>query len=328
MKYKNRFLISLIFIIISVVLTFFAINDGKKINKSYLQLSSDNSNLKEKLDDSQKTQKSLDEEINSKKSKIEGIDNESNKFGVMSAKKDEIMRMKEELLNTHMAFQNNNFDFYYSHNNSNNALTPLNGIFFDEALKNEDRIDNLIVLPIIINSYTNEYLNYEISRNNFKVIENLGILDYVENGDNYLVKSILLNDSSNSDILKKRNSYLILLNSRYLNAYRNIYEEVTSSQIFINNSKDYLNHNLKDSTIPIEEKDKKKIDVLNAFCIDLLNSSSNQLNDFSITESNGFKQFKRNDFVLMTEKVDDKLINVNFFNEECGSIYEVNDKMD
>lgn len=328
MKQKNKFRLSFALIIISVVITLFSIRDNKKFDKTYLELSSENSALTKKLEDEKSSEKSLKEEISLKKSKIEGIDSEITKFGVMTDKRNKISNMKEELLNTHIKLQENNFDFSYSNFNDTNNIKPLDSYFFDEDMTEEDDKDNIIFLPIALNSYINEDLNYEISRNNFRVVQNLGILDYIENGDNYLVKSILLNDSSNSEVLKKRNNYLLELNKFYLSAYENIFFEKEMTSSYIDNRMKILNSPDYDEAIELETKDMNRINALDAFCIDLLNSSSNHLKDFSISENDGIRQLKRKDFVLMSEKINDKEINLTFFNKNNGKIFEINDKID
>ncbi|MGI5949322.1 hypothetical protein [Peptoniphilus sp.] len=328
MKQRNKFRLSFALIIISVVITLFSIRDNKKFDKTYLELSSENSALTKKLEDEKSSEKSLKEEISLKKSKIEGIDSEITKFGVMTDKRNKISNMKEELLNTHIKLQENNFDFSYSNFNDTNNIKPLDSYFFDDNMTEEDDKDNIIFLPIALNSYINEDLNYEISRNNFRVVQNLGILDYIENGDNYLVKSILLNDSSNSEVLKKRNNYLLELNKFYLSAYENIFFEKEMTSSYIDNRMKILNSPDYDEAIELETKDMNRINALDAFCIDLLNSSSNHLSDFSISENDGIRQLKRKDFVLMSEKINDKEINLTFFNKNNGKIFEINDKID
>lgn len=328
MKQKNKFRLSFALIIISVVITLFSIQDNKKLDKTYLELSSENSTLTKKLEDKKSSAKSLQEEINLKKSKIDGIDNEITKFGVMTDKKNKISNMKEELLNTHIKLQDNNFDFSYSNFESTNNIKPLDSYFFDENKTEGDDKDNIIFLPLAINSYINEDLNYEISRNNYRVVQNLGILEYIESGDNYLVKSILLNDSSNSEVLKKRNNYLSELNKYYLNAYDNIFSDKEMTRNYIDNRMKLLGSSADDEKIDLETKDINKINALDAFCIDLLNSSCNHLNGFNISENDGIRQLKKSDFVLMSEKIDDKEINLTFFNINNGKIFEINDKID
>lgn len=328
MKQKNKFRLSFALIIISIVITLFAIRDNKKLDKTYLELSSENSILTKKLEDKKSSEKSLKEEINLKKSKIEGIDSEITKFGVMSDKKNKISNMKDELLQIHIKLQDNKFDFSYSNFGENNNIKPLESYFFDKSANEQDIRDNITFLPIVMNSYINEDLNYEISRNNFKVLQNLGILEYIESGDNYLVKSILLNDSSNYDTLKKRNNYLLELNKYYLNAYGNIFYEDEFSKKYIDNRMKILDESLNGEEVELESKEMNEINLIDAFCIDLLNSSSNNLKNFSVSENDAIKQLKRGDFVLMSEKLDDKEINLTFFNKNNGKIFEINDKID
>lgn len=328
MKENNKVRISAALIIVSFILIFISIGDNRKIDKSYFELSAENSNLNKKLEKTRASVKSLETEIGTKKSKIDGIDGEINKFGVLSDKKTEISDMKNELSDTYYKLQDNKFDFTYSRFDNANSFIPLEGFFFNPDRSSEDNDDNIIFLPTVMNSYINENLNYKISRNNFSIIQNLGIIEYIEKGDNYLAKSILLNDNSNSDILKKRNLYLLALNKRYLNTYRNIYDGIESSNGFTNSRIDTLDKLLKDETIVLEEKDIEELNHLNAFCIDMLNSFAKEVAGLNVTVNDDIKQLKRDDFVLMSEKIDSKEISITFFDKNNGKIFEVNDKLD
>lgn len=328
MKENNKIRISIGLMIISFILIFISIGDNRKIDKSYLELSSENTNLNKRLEKARASQKSLETEISTKKSKIEGIDSEITKFGVLSDKKAEISDLKNELSNTYNRLQDNKFDFYYSRFDNANTFIPLEGFFFNPDRNTQDGEDNIIFLPTVINSYINENLNYKISRNNFSIIQNLGIIEYIENGDNYLAKSILLNDNSNSDTLKKRNLYLLALNKRYLNTYKNIYDGIDSSYDFTNSRIDILDKLLKDESIVLEEKDLDVLNHLNAFCIDMLNSYAKEVAGLNVTKNDDIRQLKRDDFVLMSEKIDSKEINITFFDKNNGKIFEVNDKID
>ena len=204
MNKNKKIILSFIFIVLSVLFSFFGFSNLKKIGSSYFNLSRENASLLEKKNKAEEKLKTLSQENNSKKSKLEVINSEINKFHIIKEKTSEIDSMNKEIRESLIAFRKNNFnEFYNTDNRKINNYKPLKGNYIEENLTEDDIKSNLTMIQFILNSYYNFDLNRNISKHNLKAYENLGIIDYLIDGDNYMLKSILLNDTSKISKLKE-----------------------------------------------------------------------------------------------------------------------------
>ena len=289
---------SFVFIILSLVLSYLCFSNLKKMESSYFNLTRENSSLIDKKDKSEDKLKNLSQDINLKNTKLEVIENELEKFDVLKNKSAEIESLNKELEDSKISFEENkNFKSF--------------------ELSREDIEDNLSILPFFIDSYYTYDLNKSIGKHNIKAYENLGLVDYLLNGDNYLLKSILLNDSSKISRLKDEKDSILKKEENLLEVSENIYG------LNIN----FRNKNLTDdnSSKDKEENDSQE-DILNALCLDILNSSINYLKGYEIINEDGLNKFKSNDKILMTEKIEEKKLTTNYYRGVDEKAYTISEE--
>ncbi|MDU6742987.1 hypothetical protein [Peptoniphilus harei] len=253
-----------------------------------------------------------------KNTKLEVIENELEKFDVLKNKSAEIESLNKELEDSKISFEENkNFKSFELSREKINSYSPLNGNFIDKDLSREDIEDNLSILPFFIDSYYTYDLNKSIGKHNIKAYENLGLVDYLLNGDNYLLKSILLNDSSKISRLKDEKDSILKKEENLLEVSENIYG------LNIN----FRNKNLTDdnSSKDKEENDSQE-DILNALCLDILNSSINYLKGYEIINEDGLNKFKSNDKILMTEKIEEKKLTTNYYRGVDEKAYTISEE--
>lgn len=319
MKKNKQIVLSLIFIVIAFILTFLGFSNLKLMKSSYFTLSRENSTLVEKRNKSKEKLKSLGQDKNSKKSKLEVIDNEIKKFDIINNKDQEIDEINKEISDSLIYFRKNNLnEFYNIENGKLNNYIPLSGNFIENNLSEDDIKSNLIMIQFLLNSYYNYDLNRNISKHNIKAYENLGIIDYIKNGDNYIIKSILLNDTSNVSRLKEEKEKILKEEEEFFSIYENIYG---SNENIKNLTTDNIAHS-SDSKAEVESKFKR----LNAISIDILNSSVNYLKDFKIINEAGTQKLNILDKTIMSEKIEKNNKIITYYNRINGEDYTVTEE--
>ena len=309
---------SFVFIILSLILFYLGFSNLKKMESSYFNLTRENSSLIDKKDKSEDKLKNLSQDINLKNTKLEVIENELEKFNVLKNKSAEIESLNKELEDSKISFEENkSFKSFELSREKTNSYLPLNGNFIDKDLSMEDIEDNLSILPFFIDSHYTYDLNKSIGKHNIKAYENLGLVDYLLNGDNYLLKSILLNDSSKISRLKDEKDSILKKEENLLEVSENIYGLNTN----------FRNKNLIDdnSSKDKEENDSQE-DILNALCLDILNSSINYLKGYEIINEDGLNKFKSNDKILMTEKIEEKKLTTNYYRGVDEKAYTISEE--
>ena len=319
---KNiKFVFSIIFIGISVILSFLGFSNLKKMNSSYFNLTRENSSLIEKKSKTEEKLKVLKQDINSKHSKLDVIKNEIKKIDILKNKSQEIQNFNKEIGDSLISFETLNFNNSYKISKDKiNNFEVLKGNFIDKDLSYEDINSNLIVLPFIVNSNYNYALNREIGKHNIKSFQNLGLVNYLINGDNYMLKSILLNDSSKASKLKDEKENILNKENNLLDISENIFAVDLSAKknLKIDSKENQMN----------EEKTKteKEEDILNALCIDILNSSANYLKGFNIIKEDDLNKLKYSDKVLMTEKIEDNKVITNYYKGIDKEAYTISEE--
>ena len=250
----------------SVILSFLGFSNLKKMNSSYFNLTRENSSLIEKKSKTEEKLKVLKQDINSKHSKLDVIKNEIKKIDILKNKSQEIQNFNKEIGDSLIGFETLNFNNSYKISKDKiNNFEVLKGNFIDKDLSYEDINSNLIVLPFIVNSNYNYALNREIGKHNIKSFQNLGLVNYLINGENYMLKSILLNDSSKASKLKDEKENILNKENNLLDISENIFAVDLSAKknLKIDSKENQMN----------EEKTKteNEEDILNALCIDILN---------------------------------------------------------
>lgn len=303
MNENKKSFLSFIFIILSLILSYLGFSNLRYMESSYFNLTRENSSLIEKKNKTQENIKNLSQEINLKNSKLDVITREIEKFNVLQNKSTEIEDLNKELGDSLIPFQDDReFKFFEISKDKINSFTPLRGNFIDKTLNREDLDDNLRLMPFFIDSHYTYDLNRSIGKHNIKGFENLGLVEYLLKGDNYLLKSILLNDSSKITKLKDEKDKILEKESQLLEVSENIYGLYKNSK----------NKNLNASK-DIEDKEEDEEDILNALCLDILNSSINYLRGYEIKNEDGLNKFKSKDKILMTEKIEDKKLITNYY---------------
>lgn len=303
MNENKKSFLSFIFIILSLILSYLGFSNLRYMESSYFNLTRENSSLIEKRNKTQENIKNLSQEINLKNSKLDVITREIEKFDVLQNKSTEIEDLNKELGDSLIPFQNDReFKFFEISKDKINSFTPLRGNFIDKNLNREDMEDNLRLMPFFVDSHYNYDLNRSIGKHNIKGFENLGLVEYLLKGDNYLLKSILLNDSSKMTKLKDEKEKILEKENNLLEVSENIYGLYKNSK----------NKNLNASK-DIKGKEEDEEDILNALCLDILNSSINYLRGYEIKNEDGLNKFKSKDKILMTEKIEDKKLITNYY---------------
>lgn len=319
MKKNKQIVLSFLFIVIAFILTFLGFSNLKLMKSSYFTLSRENSSLVEKRNKSKEKLKSLGQDKNSKKSKLEVIDNEIKKFDIINNKDQEIDEINKEISDSLIYFRKNNLnEFYNIENGKLNNYIPLSGNFIENNLSEDDIKSNLIMIQFLLNSYYNYDLNRNISKHNIKAYENLGIIGYIKNGDNYIIKSILLNDTSNVSRLKEEKEKILKEEEEFFSVYENIYG---SNENIKNLTTDNIAHR-SDSKAEVDSKFKR----LNAISIDILNSSVNYLKDFKIINEDGTQKFNILDKTIMSEKIEKNNKIITYYNRINGEDYTITEE--
>lgn len=322
MNKNKKIILSFIFIVLSVVFSFFGFSNLKEIGSSYFNLSRENSSLIEKKNKADEKLKILSQENNSKKSKLDVINSEINKFDIIKEKTSEIDSMNKEISESLILFRKNNFnEFYNTDIRKVSNYKTLKGNFIEDNLTEDDVKSNLTMIQFILNSYYNFDLNRNISKHNLKVYENLGIIDYLINGDNYMLKSILLNDTSKISKLKEEKENILKEEEDFFSIYENIYGNKENIKI-PKSDKSGTVEDLKSS----EKDEDNNFKILNALCIDILNSSVNYLGNFKIIRENGVNKLNILDDTIMSEENEKNKISITYYNRISGDAYTLTEE--
>ena len=308
---KNiKFIFSIIFIVISIILSYLGLSNLKIMETSYFNLTRENSSLIDKKNKSEEKINVLRQDFNSKHSKLDVIKKEIEKIDILKNKTKEIENFNKEIDDSLISFENVDFKTPYKLSREKiNNLQVLKGNFIDKDLDYEDMSSNLLIMPFIVNSNFNYDLNRAIGKHNIKSFQNLGLVNYLINGDNFMLKSILLNNSSKVTKLKDEKEEILRRENNLFKVCENIYNEDYSKKI----------NSLKDSEDKIIKDED--VNILNALCLDILNSSANYLGNFKITKEDGLDSLKYKDKVLMTEKIEDKKITTNYYKSLDKEVY-------
>lgn len=322
MNKNKKIILSFIFIVLSVVFSFFGFSNLKEIGSSYFNLSRENSSLIEKKNKADEKLKILSQENNSKKSKLDVINSEINKFDIIKEKTSEIDSMNKEISESLILFRKNNFnEFYNTDIRKVSNYKTLKGNFIEDNLTEDDVKSNLTMIQFILNSYYNFDLNRNISKHNLKAYENLGIIDYLINGDNYMLKSILLNDTSKVSKLKEEKENILKEEEDFFSIYENIYGNKENIKI-PKSDKSGTVEDLKSS----EKDEDNNFKILNALCIDILNSSVNYLGNFKIIRENGVNKLNILDDTIMSEENKKNKISITYYNRISGDAYTLTEE--
>ncbi|WP_085875927.1 hypothetical protein [Peptoniphilus vaginalis] len=316
MNENKKSFLSFIFIILSLILSYLGFSNLRYMESSYFNLTRENSSLIEKRNKTQENIKNLSQEINLKNSKLDVITREIEKFDVLQNKSTEIEDLNKELGDSLIPFQDDReFKFFEISKDKIISFTPLRGNFIDKNLNREDMEDNLRLMPFFVDSHYTYDLNRSIGKHNIKGFENLGLVEYLLKGDNYLLKSILLNDSSKMTKLKDEKEKILEKENNLLEVSENIYGlNKNSKNKNLNASKD------------VKDKEEDEEDILNALCLDILNSSINYLRGYEIKNEDGLNKFKSKDKILMTEKIEDKKLITNYYRDVDEKAYTLSEE--
>lgn len=326
MKKNKKIIFSVILIGLSIGLSFLGFSNLKITGSSYFNLSRENSSLLDKKTKAEEKFKTLSQENNTKKSKLEVINNEINKFDIIKDKSSEIEDMNKVISDSLISFRDNTLDEFYNIDNKKlYDYKPLKGSFIEDNLSEDDIKSNLLMLQFILNSYYNYDLNRNIGKHNLKSFENLGIIEYLKNGENYMLKSILLNDSSKLSQLKTEKEGILKEEEDFNSIYDNIFYDKKNIK---KSNEDKNKKDLMLSKVDKNSKDDKENNFkrLNALCIEILNSSVNYLENFKIVSEKENNYLKLFDDSLMSEINSDKKTTITYYNRISGETYTLTEE--
>ena len=195
-------------------------------------------------------------------------------------------------------------------------------MFISNNLNDEQIVSNLNFLPIYLEYTFNNNLNLKISKHNTNILKYIGVLNYLDEGSNYLVKAKLLKDYTDLNNINNEAYEILVGESKYLNLFNDL------RIINFNNKGSNFTQDLEGkirelkNNKAIEEPDLKDVDLLGVFSYDILNTSASHLlflrtsdlqNERILEDDNGIK--------LMSNVKDNKEYKVNYYDSKGNSFY-------
>ena len=136
-----------------------------------------------------------------------------------------------------------------------------------------------------------------------------------------MLKSILLNDTSKISKLKEEKENILKEEEDFFSIYENIYGDKDNIKILRSDESSTL-----DGLKPSEKKEDNNFKVLNALCIDILNSSVNYLGNFKIISENGVNKLNILDDTIMSEENEKNKTTVTYYNRISGDTYTLTEE--
>ncbi|MDO5715880.1 MAG: hypothetical protein Q4P25_04815, partial [Tissierellia bacterium] len=305
MKNKAFSTLALVFFIISIILIYLSYENFKNTESSSFKISNENNRLKEEKNQILLKINADREALKDKQMRLNSLKEEVDKFESLE-QKEELDKLFALLKNYEMELVPGTLDYFYIDNLQERSSfeRPLDGLFFESDLNYEDVWDNLNLLSLYINNYVYLHINSLIAKNNSEILETIGIMDYLEKGDNYLVKSQILENTSEIENIKMNYFNGLSLLERNLDYWENIlftspqknfskyHEDIARMK---GEHSDFQSFQLKKSQL-------KDLNLMEAFTIELLNSSTPYLLNLRIEEVDQTKYLrKENNQDLMIE---------------------------
>lgn len=342
--YILTIIISIALISVFSYYSFLNISKNQSVNTLY---KNQNKVLKEKII-------KIDENINSSKSKLEVID-----------------KKEEEILEKIKYYENLNIDLSKYSNDYNRGLVnsikgnldldrknsikdksiryrKLRSAYFsdDEVASKSEAINNITINSLILNDYLYTILNTKIVKNNNEVFKNIGVLNQIEENNNYMIKDTLYKFLSKEENLKNKNllfeetKNIIKLKEESILAYDNLLYPSEYNYNYLNQTKNNLE--IEKNNIAYNDKFKlnddtlvniKKINKQELFNIDVISQNIDYLNsldilDKTLEEESGVQVLRylvdnRNRLYLIEERLDGSPMTLNYYNPQGNAFSQI-----
>ena len=320
MKKSLTYIVSIIIVLVSGFLLYLSYNNFVNNPKSTFAMNKQIKEIDVKIDKINSNINDNKEILSNKNIQIDNLKTELNNFNVIS-NKDKIDELKTNI--NYLDIKNINSNLYLnSVGNLTQTISPLNSLFISNNLNDEQIVSNLNFLPIYLEYNFNNNLNRKISKHNTNILKYIGVLNYLDEGSNYLVKAKLLKDYTDLNNINNEAYEILVSESKYLNLFNDL------RIINFNNKGSKFTQGLEGkirelkNNKAIEEPDLKDVDLLGVFSYDILNTSASHLlflrtsdlqNERILEDDNGIK--------LMSNVKDNKEYKVNYYDSKGNSFY-------
>ena len=320
MKRSLTYIVNIFIVLVSGFLLFLSYNNFVNNPKSTFSMNKQIKEIDLKIDKIDSNINDNKEILSNKNIQIDNLKTELNNFNVI-ANKDKIDELKTNI--NYLDIKNINSNLYLNNvGNLTQTISPLNSLFISNHLNDEQIVSNLNFLPIYLEYTFNNNLNLKISKHNTNILKYIGVLNYLDEGSNYLVKAKLLKDYTDLNNINNEAYEILVGESKYLNLFNDL------RIINFNNKGSNFTQDLEGkirelkNNKAIEEPDLKDVDLLGVFSYDILNTSASHLlflrtsdlqNERILEDDNGIK--------LMSNVKDNKEYKVNYYDSKGNSFY-------
>ena len=320
MKRSLTYIVNIFIVLVSGFLLFLSYNNFVNNPKSTFSMNKQIKEIDLKIDKIDSNINDNKEILSNKNIQIDNLKTELNNFNVI-ANKDKIDELKTNI--NYLDIKNINSNLYLNNvGNLTQTISPLNSLFISNHLNDEQIVSNLNFLPIYLEYTFNNNLNLKISKHNTNILKYIGVLNYLDEGSNYLVKAKLLKDYTDLNNINNEAYEILVGESKYLNLFNDL------RIINFNNKGSKFTQGLEGkirelkNNKAIEEPDLKDVDLLGVFSYDILNTSASHLlflrtsdlqNERILEDDNGIK--------LMSNVKDNKEYKVNYYDSKGNSFY-------
>lgn len=320
MKKSLTYIVSIIIVLVSGFLLYLSYNNFVNNPKSTFAMNKQIKEIDVKIDKIDSNINDNKEILSNKNIQIDNLKTELNNFNVIS-NKDKIDELKTNI--NYLDIKNINSNLYLNNvGNLTQTISPLNSLFISNNLNDEQIVSNLNFLPIYLEYTFNNNLNLKISKHNTNILKYIGVLNYLDEGSNYLVKAKLLKDYTDLNNINNEAYEILVGESKYLNLFNDL------RIINFNNKGSNFTQDLEGkirelkNNKAIDEPDLKDVDLLGVFSYDILNTSASHLlflktsdlqNERILEDDNGVK--------LMSNVKENKEYRVNYYDSKGNSFY-------
>lgn len=320
MKKSLTYIVSIIIVLVSGFLLYLSYNNFVNNPKSTFAMNKQIKEIDLKIDKIDSNINDNKEILSNKNIQIDNLKTELNNFNVI-ANKDKIDELKTNI--NYLDIKNINSNLYLNNvGNLTQTISPLNSLFISNNLNDEQIVSNLNFLPIYLEYTFNNNLNLKISKHNTNILKYIGVLNYLDEGSNYLVKAKLLKDYTDLNNINNEAYEILVGESKYLNLFNDL------RIINFNNKGSNFTQDLEGkirelkNNKAIDEPDLKDVDLLGVFSYDILNTSASHLlflktsdlqNERILEDDNGIK--------LMSNVKENKEYRVNYYDSKGNSFY-------
>lgn len=320
MKRSLTYIVNIFIVLVSGFLLYLSYNNFVNNPKSTFSMNKQIKEIDLKIDKIDSNINDNKEILSNKNIQIDNLKTELNNFNVI-ANKNKIDELKTNI--NYLDIKNINSNLYLNNvGNLTQTISPLNSLFISNNLNDEQIVSNLNFLPIYLEYTFNNNLNLKISKHNTNILKYIGVLNYLDEGSNYLVKAKLLKDYTDLNNINNEAYEILVGESKYLNLFNDL------RIINFNNKGSNFTQDLEEkirelkNNKAIDEPDLKDVDLLGVFSYDILNTSASHLlflktsdlqNERILEDDNGVK--------LMSNVKENKEYRVNYYDSKGNSFY-------